>query len=118
MRFNTSENSNLFKLKIKIPQDLASGTSIDWVHATQNVPLAYTFEFRDSRNGKFDFKCFATQLFVGWAFGNDEIGKKKLEFQIGRYGFVLPANQIIPNALETMDGLKALLKEAKVRRYL
>lgn len=44
--------------------------------------------------------------------------KKKLEFQLGRYGFVLPANQIIPNALETMDGLKALLKEAKVRRYL
>lgn len=32
--------------------DLASGTTIDWVYATQNVPLAYTFEFRDSRNGK------------------------------------------------------------------
>lgn len=32
-------------------QDIASGTSVDWVHATQNVPLAYTFEFRDSRNG-------------------------------------------------------------------
>ncbi|XP_055294946.1 zinc carboxypeptidase-like [Sitodiplosis mosellana] len=65
---------------------LASGTSIDWVHATQSVPLAFTFEFRDSRNG--------------------------------RYGFVLPASQIIPNALETMDGLKAMLKEAKLRQYL
>lgn len=32
--------------------DLASGTTIDWVYATQNIPLAYTFEFRDSRNGK------------------------------------------------------------------
>lgn len=99
---------------------MASGTSIDWVHATQNVPLAYTFEFRDSRNGKFDFKCFATQTY--WSVGHLEmmklVKKNKLEFQIGRYGFVLPANQIIPNALETMDGLKALLKEAKVRRYL
>lgn len=35
-------------------QDIASGTSVDWVYATQNVPLAYTFEFRDSRNGE----CF------------------------------------------------------------
>lgn len=31
--------------------DVASGTSGDWVFSTQNVPLAYTFEFRDSRNG-------------------------------------------------------------------
>lgn len=27
--------------------DLASGSSIDWVYATQNVPLTYTFELRD-----------------------------------------------------------------------
>ena len=26
---------------------LASGSSIDWVYATQNVNLTYTFEFRD-----------------------------------------------------------------------
>lgn len=27
--------------------DLASGSSIDWVYAAQNVSLTYTFEFRD-----------------------------------------------------------------------
>lgn len=30
--------------------DLATGSSIDWVYATQNVSLAYTFEFRDEGN--------------------------------------------------------------------
>lgn len=30
--------------------DLASGSSIDWVYATQNVPLTYTFELRDKGN--------------------------------------------------------------------
>lgn len=37
---------------------------------------------------------------------------------LGRYGFVLPPSQIIPNALETIDGIKAMLQEAKIRKYL
>lgn len=31
--------------------DLASGTTIDWVYGTRNVPLAFVFEFRDSFSG-------------------------------------------------------------------
>lgn len=38
--------------------------------------------------------------------------------QTGRHGFVLPANQILPNSLEVLDGVKAMLKEAKLRSYL
>ncbi|XP_623922.2 zinc carboxypeptidase [Apis mellifera] len=35
----------------------------------------------------------------------------------GRYGFLLPANQIIPTSQETLDSLIAMFKEAKVRGY-
>nr|ABA29649.1 carboxypeptidase A [Mayetiola destructor] len=35
----------------------------------------------------------------------------------GEAGFILPSNQIIPNALETFDGLKAMLKEAQILNY-
>lgn len=37
---------------------------------------------------------------------------------IGRYGFVLPADQIIPNSLEVIDGIKAMIEEAKSLQYL
>lgn len=36
----------------------------------------------------------------------------------GRYGFLLPANYIIPNAEETIDGLKAMIKKAKSLKAL
>lgn len=32
---------------------------------------------------------------------------------IGRYGFLLPASFIVPNAVEIIDGLKAMTKKAK-----
>lgn len=32
---------------------------------------------------------------------------------IGTYGFVLPADQIIPNSLEILDGILALVDEAR-----
>ncbi|XP_053971893.1 zinc carboxypeptidase-like [Hylaeus volcanicus] len=35
----------------------------------------------------------------------------------GRYGFLLPANQIAPTALETLDSLVGMFKEAKARGY-
>jgi len=31
----------------------------------------------------------------------------------GRYGFVLPKEQIVPSALETFDAVKVILEEAK-----
>ena len=35
----------------------------------------------------------------------------------GRYGFLLPPNQIIPTGEETLDSLVAMFKEAKARGY-
>lgn len=35
----------------------------------------------------------------------------------GRYGFLLPPNQIIPTGEETMDSLVALFKEAEARGF-
>lgn len=35
----------------------------------------------------------------------------------GRYGFLLPASQIIPTAEETLDSLVGLFEEAKIRGY-
>lgn len=37
---------------------------------------------------------------------------------IGNYGFVLPADQIIPNCEETRDGLIALVAEARALNVL
>ncbi|XP_055295225.1 zinc carboxypeptidase-like [Sitodiplosis mosellana] len=36
----------------------------------------------------------------------------------GHFGFILPADQIIPNSLEVIDGLKAMINEAKLLQYL
>lgn len=33
----------------------------------------------------------------------------------GKYGFMLPANQIIPTGEETLDSLVAMFKEAELR---
>lgn len=33
----------------------------------------------------------------------------------GRYGFTLPADQIIPNSIEVFASIVAILKEAKLR---
>lgn len=37
---------------IYVVPDLASGNSIDWVYDKLNVPLTYTFEFRDQGNAR------------------------------------------------------------------
>lgn len=36
----------------------------------------------------------------------------------GHYGFLLPADQIVPNALESFDGIKAMIAEARLLKYL
>lgn len=71
-------------VSIKFIPDPASGGSDDWVFGKLNVPLTYTFEFRDK----------------------------------GAHGFLLPASQIVPNSLEVIDGLVAMVKEAKQLNYL
>lgn len=58
--------------------DPASGGSMDWAKATLKVPVAYTYELRDT----------------------------------GRNGFILPAEQIIPNGQEVLDSFLGMFKEA------
>ncbi|XP_037037661.1 zinc carboxypeptidase-like [Bradysia coprophila] len=42
-----------------------------------------------------------------------------IEFRdTGRYGFVLPPDQILPNSLEMFDGVKAIVRECRVIGYL
>lgn len=83
--------------------DPTSGISVDWVYATQNVSLAYTIEFRDKGN-------------------NIDMAYHRMlspySFILGEYGFLLPASQIIPNCEETLDGLIAAVKEARVHNLL
>ncbi|XP_055681899.1 uncharacterized protein LOC129789271 [Lutzomyia longipalpis] len=60
---------------------VASGTSHDHFYGEQsnNINVAYTFEFRDT----------------------------------GNYGFILPASQIIPNAIEVTQGLVGFVQKTK-----
>jgi carboxypeptidase A2 len=51
---------------------------MDWVKATLKLPIAFTYELRDT----------------------------------GRHGFVLPADQIIPNGQEILDSFVVMFKEA------
>ncbi|XP_014206604.1 zinc carboxypeptidase-like [Copidosoma floridanum] len=57
---------------------VATGSSMDWVKATLKVPVAFTYELRDT----------------------------------GKHGFILPADQIVPNGQEVLDSLVAMFKEA------
>lgn len=84
------------------------GTSMDWVYGANNINLTYTFEFRDKGNYCQSNVIEFYNKFRGSFLWND----------LGQYGFVLPADQIIPNALEVLDGLKAIIKEANELNYL
>lgn len=57
--------------------DTTSGGSRDWIKGYHNIPLAFTYEMRDT---------------------GDE------------YGFLLPADQIEPNAHEVFHSLVTLVK--------
>lgn len=87
--------------------DLASGISIDWVYDALNVPLSYCFEFRDKGN-QVNFILFI----------NKNVWMSNYPTFKGNAGFILPANQIIPNALEVIDGMVVMVKEAKALEYL
>ncbi|XP_053692244.1 zinc carboxypeptidase-like [Sabethes cyaneus] len=62
---------------------VASGSTRDWALGTFNVPIAASYEFRDT----------------------------------GNYGFLLPAEQIIPNSEEVLDSLVAFLAKARELGY-
>ncbi|XP_031623242.1 zinc carboxypeptidase-like [Contarinia nasturtii] len=57
---------------------------------------------------------------IDWVYGTQDV-KLSFTFEFrdkGRHGFILPADQIIPNSLEIVDGLKAMVEEAKALKYL
>ncbi|XP_062551927.1 zinc carboxypeptidase-like [Armigeres subalbatus] len=62
---------------------IASGSSRDWALGFHDVPIAASYEFRDT----------------------------------GNYGFLLPAEQIIPNSEEVLDSLVAFLAKARELNY-
>lgn len=66
---------------------------------------------------KFFKGYYASGGSVDWAYGVQDIQLGyTFEFRDrrgGSYGFVLPANQIIPNALETADAIVAMVAEVR-----
>lgn len=88
-----------------------SGTSVDWTMGVQNVPYAYLLEFRD-KGAAFQLNCFNV-----WKFYTVFNSQLSINFWFGiltgRDGFILPAEQIVPNSLEILDGLLAMVREAE-----
>lgn len=56
---------------------------------------------------------------VDWAFEAQNISLGyAFEFRDrGKFGFLLPSDQIVPNSLEFIDGLVAIVKEARALNY-
>lgn len=90
--------------------DKATGGSMDWVYGVKKVPLTFTFEFRDRRYGN-----------TSGHTSNYAVISSIYPFNFrsfpGRYGFILPAEQIVPNCLEFLDGLKAMIAETRALKY-
>lgn len=57
---------------------------------------------------------------IDWVYGRLNVSLTyTYEFRDkGNYGFILPADQIIPNSLEVMDSLQGMVEEAKALGYL
>ena len=73
---------------------MASGSSIDWAYDAGGVKVSFALELRESLQLKNLRKL--TNLI-------------KILGDQGQYGFILPANQIRPTALETWAGIKAVV---------
>ena len=76
-----------------------------WEHIVELISLPYFFLPDPAAGGSED-----------WTYG--ELGVK-YSFSVelrdtGRYGFLLPPDQIIPTGEETFEGLKALVNSMKV----
>lgn len=80
---NVSGMISKFLNSLHLSTDVASGVSPDWAHGVEGIPIAITYEFRDT----------------------------------GSHGFILPAEQIIPNAEEVLDSLVAFMGKGKELGY-
>lgn len=78
-------------------------------------------------NIQIDWLCLliidvATGGSADWAFGIHHTGLSYTfelrDVQGGPHGFLLPADQIIPNCLEFLDGIKALVQTARALNQL
>lgn len=98
------ESTRNYHFFFNVNVDVSSGGSIDWVYDKVNVSLTYAYEFRD-KGKQYAYLPLRAQL-------NDEI-----DWVSGRYGFLLPANQIIPNSLEVLDSLIEMVNKAKSLNY-
>ncbi|XP_055308556.1 zinc carboxypeptidase-like [Sitodiplosis mosellana] len=74
---------------------------------------------------KYKYGSIANAIYVAsgssidWAYATQGVKLAYcFEFRdTGKYGFLLPAEQIIPNSLEVIDALKVMIKEAKALKY-
>lgn len=67
----------------------------------------------------FLFADIASGTSVDWAFNEFDIPiGYTFEFRGGIYGFVLPADQILPNCYETRDGIIAMVASARELGYM
>lgn len=87
--------------------DPASGNTVDWAYARKNITLSYTYEFRPIRSSP---GCLQICIFATY----DSNGI--FDFFAG-IGFLLSASQIIPNSEEVIDGLVAMITEARTLKY-
>lgn len=89
--------------------DPAAGSSTDWAYDATKTNISFVFEFRDHRDGKWSNYEPLTRVWI--------LTRSVYISFTGMYGFLLPANQIIPNSEEVIDGLKVLVAEAKKLNY-
>lgn len=82
------------------------------------MPLVYTVELRDKGENLIQRTILKeNQFYLKWFPLITHTNIEWIMF-LGQYGYILPADQIIPNALEFFDGLKAMVNEAKALNYL
>lgn len=103
-----NQHKPLLIAKLFISADPAAGGSDDWAYANTNASLTYCFELRDT--GEFKQVYFLQRKWMNN--NNFHI------YFVGRFGFILPANQIIPNGEETTDAIVAMVAEARKLKYL
>ncbi|XP_037958089.1 zinc carboxypeptidase-like [Teleopsis dalmanni] len=87
-----------------------------YVDAVAGTSYATNYEYGTSAGVLYT----ASGTTIDWAYNEQDIKLTyTIEFRdLGRYGFVLPPVNIIPNAEETLNGILALVKRATELEYL